>query len=69
MLLLLRGPALASVGCTNAGVLALCDRVLTQVDLALGTYPLYADLNEAPATGRAMEGPRPRCGLGHVRRW
>ena len=55
LLLLLRGPALMSAVWTNAGMLTLRDVLLSQVDLAPGTYPVFGALQGDAATVRAMQ--------------
>lgn len=72
LLLLLRGPALTSAAWTNAGMLSLRDALLSRADDVPGNYPLYAVLDETPATDRAMKNLRRAANLnenGLTPRW
>jgi len=56
LLVLLRGPAVVSMGWGNSGVLIFRDRLMAQTDFAPNTYPVYGTLVESPAITRAMQG-------------
>jgi len=58
LLLLLRGPALASAAWGNVGALALRDGLLARGDLTPGIYPVYEVLDETRAVARAMQSLR-----------
>ena len=55
LLVLLRGPALMSGAWCNAGMLALRDVLLAQVDPLASTYPVHGALRADAATVRAVQ--------------